>query len=320
MHREPSRPDNYNIYISLKKIPSKLFDWVDLNEITHIWCKEFIEELSYWDATRRTDTRFKYDTTDGYNANIVQTVAVLGGMGCTYSIFEDDRKEHFSDIHSLSILTKNNIICGQSIEKTEVNYSGKVYCVTVPSGMILVRRNRKTLVSGNSGIPEKIVPECLDILWKHFGGVVNEKGYKVLNPKIRIIQGDGMNYKSIQSLYNHLEKLGWSADNLAVGSGGGLIQIMNRDTLKFAIKACGALVGNEWIDIYKDPITDPGKTSKLGRYKTVMRNNEIFSVPITYDAPGAVDLLETVFENGYMVRKCTLDDVKEQVKLTKNCK
>lgn len=236
--------------------------------------------------------------------------------------------------------TEHSIMCVHSKNKNDLNAfekildafpNGLLACVSDTydifracewAGTILkekiLARNGVLILRPDSGDPEKIVPKCLNILWKYFGGIVNEKGYKVLHPKIRIIQGDGMNYKSIQSLYNCLEKMGWSADNLAVGSGGGLIQIMNRDTLKFAIKACGALVGNEWIDIYKDPITDPGKTSKFGIHKTVLRNGEIFSAPITYDAPGTTDLLHTVFENGYMVRKYTLDDVKENVQQTKN--
>jgi len=43
------------------------------------------------------------------------------------------------------------------------------------------------------------------------------------------------------------------------------MQNVNRDTCKFAIKASAIKVNGEWRDVYKDPITDPGKKSLRGR-------------------------------------------------------
>ena len=57
---------------------------------------------------------------------------------------------------------------------------------------------------------------------------------------------------------------GWSANNIAFGSGGGLLQKMNRDTQKCAFKCSLATVDNKDIDVFKDPITAPGKKSKKG--------------------------------------------------------
>lgn len=309
--REPARPENFVVYIKLNQIPSKTFDWVNIEEITDTWGREFIEELSYWDATRRSDTRYKYDTTVPLNAEKIQMVAVLCGMGCSYSIFKDDRKEIFSDVHSLSILTENNEIGGLSVQKKTVQYKGKVYCVTVPSGMLLVRRNRKTLISGNSGDPQEVIPKCLDILWKHFGGTVNEKGYKVLDSHVRLIQGDGMDKDSIPALYERLKELGWSGDNLAVGSGGGLLQKMNRDTLRFAIKASAVLVNGEWRDVQKNPITDTSKKSKAGRWSTFKRGDEIVSAPVTLTRPGFEDIMATVFEDGVVLKTYDLQEIKK---------
>ena len=64
--------------------------------------------------------------------------------------------------------------------------------------------------------------------------------------------------------------MGWSAYNIAFGMGGALLQIVDRDTQKFAMK-CSAMsrvsdFGDEhWFDVVKDPVTDPGKKSKAGR-------------------------------------------------------
>lgn len=177
----------------------------------------------------------------------------------------------------------------------------------------ILSRDGTLVIRPDSGDYFEVVPKCLDILWDKFGGTVNEKGFKVLDSHVRMIQGDGMDHDSILALYAKLEELGWSADNLAVGSGGGLLQKVNRDTLKFAIKCSAVLVRGDWVDVFKDPITDSGKQSKRGRYKTVQKAGEIFSVPITYDAPGAIDLMETVFEDGEAKRTYSYDEIKHRM-------
>ena len=70
------------------------------------------------------------------------------------------------------------------------------------------------------GKPTEVLERLLDILYRKFGGHVNEKGYKVLDKHVRIIQGDGINIRTIQEILHHIEKLGYSADNLVFGSGG----------------------------------------------------------------------------------------------------
>lgn len=40
----------------------------------------------------------------------------------------------------------------------------------------------------------------------------------------------------------------WSAENIVLGCGGGLLQKLNRDTLKFAFKCSFAVIDNESIE------------------------------------------------------------------------
>lgn len=129
----------------------KDFDWVDLSVVSQKWCQEFIEELSYWDATRRTDTRFKFDTTDKTVADKVQAIAILAGYNCLISVHIDDRKPTYSDIYSLSIRTQYVPVDGQCIEKEEIPFTDTTYCFKVPTGMLLVRRNGAVAVCGNTG-------------------------------------------------------------------------------------------------------------------------------------------------------------------------
>jgi nicotinamide phosphoribosyltransferase len=111
-----------------------------------------------------------------------------------------------------------------------------------------------------------VLPKLIISLEKSFGATVNDKGYKVLN-NVRLLWGDGINFMSISSIMGMIvDVLGYSADNIAFGMGGALHMGVNRDTYGFAMKASAAYVNGEWVDVFKDPITDPGKKSKRGRF------------------------------------------------------
>jgi nicotinamide phosphoribosyltransferase len=94
---------------------------------------------------------------------------------------------------------------------------------------------------------------------------VNSKGYKVLPSYFRLIWGDGINRRSMKTILQAIVDKGWSASNLAMGSGGGLLMDFNRDTQKFAFKCCAAIIGDKMVKVSKNPVTDPDKRSKEGR-------------------------------------------------------
>jgi nicotinamide phosphoribosyltransferase len=124
------------------------------------------------------------------------------------------------------------------------------------------------VVRPDSGHPPTVVLQCVETLANRFGWTVNEKGFKVLN-KVRVIQGDGINYDSIYDILDTLAYNGWSADNVAFGMGGALLQQVNRDTAKFAIKASSITRNGKRYDVFKRPAGDLGKSSKAGRFKVI---------------------------------------------------
>lgn len=126
------------------------------------------------------------------------------------------------------------------------------------------------VVRPDSGDPLVVVLKCLEILGDKFGTTTNSKGYKVLN-NVRVIQGDGVNLMAIEGILGKMMVNGWSADNVAFGMGGGLLQQVNRDTLSFAMKCSAVSYDNAetWVDVMKDPITQPGKASKAGRFAVI---------------------------------------------------
>lgn len=170
------------------------------------------------------------------------------------------------------------------------------------------------VIRPDSGNPPEVVLKTLRILDSKFGSTTNSKGYKELN-YVKVIQGDGINEQSINDILTLATSSGYSADNIAFGMGGALLQQVNRDTQKFAMKASAAMVGNKWVDVFKDPVTDTGKRSKRGRITLVKDDNNNFrTVPL--NAVGdQVELLEDVFENGKLLRDMTFAQVRKNAKL-----
>lgn len=146
---------------------------------------------------------------------------------------------------------------------------------------------------------------------KRFGYTVNSKGYKVLHPSVRIIQGDEIHsHEDIRRVLSWMEANKWSAENIAFGMGGGLLQLPNRDTLKFAMKMSAIKVNGEWIEVYKSPKGAEWKKSKKGlltllwtgkEYQTVNKLSDVFD--------HSQEVLKTKFLNGDSFAVQTHEDI-----------
>lgn len=131
--------------------------------------------------------------------------------------------------------------------------------------------NARLVLRPDSGVPEEESVAVLYILWDKFGGTVNSKGCRVLDPKVRVIYGDGINEESIQRICENVKAHGFSLENMCFGMGGALLQDVVRDTERYAMKACQIGDANGRRPIGKKPATDPTKTSKFGpRYLYVI--------------------------------------------------
>ncbi|MBD2655484.1 nicotinate phosphoribosyltransferase [Synechocystis sp. FACHB-383] len=162
------------------------------------------------------------------------------------------------------------------------------------------------VIRPDSGNPMEIVAKTLEKLEARFGSTLNSKGYRVLNA-MRVIQGDGVDEESITAILKKTESLGFSSTNLAFGMGGALLQKVNRDTQKFAMKCSEVTVAGEAIPVYKDPITDPSKASKKGRLSLV--KNEFGYQTVSNSSE---DLLEVVYENGQLLQGQSLDTIRQR--------
>ncbi len=180
----------------------------------------------------------------------------------------------------------------------------------------IVESGGTLVVRPDSGEPTEIVPAVIKRLMAHFGYETNSKGYDVLPPYIRVIQGDGVNENSIHDILEVVKERRYSTENLTFGMGGKLLQGVDRDTLKFAMKpsAIWDRHAREWRGVSKDPITDPGKRSKMGRLSLVHEKGKFATVDTSYVErdESRVDLLRPVFRNGEILVEHTLDRVRER--------
>ncbi len=195
----------------------------------------------------------------------------------------------------------------------------------------VVNSGATVIIRPDSGDPEAVCVKLIQILGDKFGYTVNSKGYKVLN-NVRIIQGDGVNENTIRCILGHFKVLGWSADNIAFGMGGALLQGINRDTQEWAMK-CSAMSkevdNNEvwqgaginprktvWFNVQKDPATQSSKKSKAGRVTLYTNEAGEYVSGIDSEQPKAWSdrpwtiALRDVYRDGKLLIDVTFDEVR----------
>ena len=190
----------------------------------------------------------------------------------------------------------------------------------------ILARDGKVVFRPDSGNPEYIIcgdpnaPEGSDewkgairLLDEMFGSSVNAKGYKVLNPKVGLIYGDGMYLERYQRTLDKLKEMGYAACNLVIGVGG-ILRNHSRDTLGFAIKATYVEVSGEKREIEKDPITDSKKKSHKGLLCLTLGDNmEYITIDQCTEEEEQKGLLRLVFENGQIFNEVSFSTVKNKV-------
>ena len=179
------------------------------------------------------------------------------------------------------------------------------------------------VIRPDSGHVLMTLKEIFNILFDKFGYTTNEKGYKVLPPQVRVIQGDGVNLESIKEIYAMLKAEKISPENLALGMGGKLLQAdINRDTNNFATKACFAILDGEEKNVVKSPtemdengnITKSFKKSKQGRLKLVKNDDGTYRTVTSIDADfnDVKDELVEVFRMGDILVDYNFEDIRER--------
>lgn len=184
---------------------------------------------------------------------------------------------------------------------------------------LIMQRKGTLVIRPDSGDPVRTLLSVFEILFDRFGYTVNQKGYKVLPSQVRVLQGDGINLESVKEIYTALKTHGISAENLLLGMGGALLQKLDRDTQKFAIKCSHACVQGREVDVWKNPLEMDStgalkqsfKKSKAGRLKLIQTAGGYQTVRQEAQ-PEYTDQLVTVFENGSVTHEDKYDTIRKR--------
>ncbi|MDO8609635.1 MAG: nicotinate phosphoribosyltransferase, partial [bacterium] len=234
--------------------------------------------------------------------------------------------------------TEHSVMC-MGEEESEINTFKRLITELYPNGIVsivsdtwdfwkvmteylpqlkneILARNGRLVIRPDSGDPVKIICGDLEtsysvtteyqkkgayeILWDVFGGTINDKGYKVLNPKVGMIYGDSITLERQKQILEKLQEKGFSASNLVLGIGSFTYEYVTRDTFGFAMKATWGQVNGQPKDIFKNPKTDSGfKKSAKGLLKIeYSQNGKIALYDQVSKEEEETGLLELVFENG----------------------
>lgn len=144
---QKSKPDFTFFGIHLPKwFESKIFPNEWINKMTLNERLFFIEEMKLWDGNSvKGRKQYEYSSKYEQNAIFVQTIAST----CGYMSHVMFRTNQFGSWYKVSILLEKNSVSWCNINPEKVYYKDFVYCVTVDTGMILVRQEEDISVSGN---------------------------------------------------------------------------------------------------------------------------------------------------------------------------
>lgn len=181
----------------------------------------------------------------------------------------------------------------------------------------IIASGLKVVFRPDSGDMMEVVPRILHMQEMAFGSEPTSRGFRRIK-HVGIIQGDGVDRLAINSLLGKITNLlGFSADCVIFGSGGALLQKVNRDTFKFAQKASAMLTDEGWVGMAKDPVTDAGKKSLEGVLTLVRSrmNNELMIARLDCGPLNSEweDQMKLVYHTGKLYNETTLDEVRARV-------
>lgn len=194
----------------------------------------------------------------------------------------------------------------------------------------IMKREGKIVVRPDSGVPELVIcgdpsapkdsPQykgSIEVLWDIFGGTINEKGYKELDPHIGLIYGDSINLERCKKICSGLEAKGFASTNVVMGVGSFSYQLQSRDCLNFAVKAVYCEIGDEKRNIFKSPKGDPTKKSACGLLAVYQKRDSVKEGFMLVEEASWHQVKNceflTVFKNGELANQQTLSQIRARL-------
>ena len=156
----------------------------------------------------------------------------------------------------------------------------------------------------------KGVVELLDEI---FGSNVNSKGFKELDPHVGVLYGDSITKERAEQIFTRLKDKGYASSNVVFGIGAFTYQYITRDTFGFAIKATYGIVDGKPREVFKDPITDPGKKSLRGLVQHFWKDGRLTHKDQATPEEEVGSSLNMVFCDGMTFTE-SWEDIEERIK------
>jgi nicotinamide phosphoribosyltransferase len=192
----------------------------------------------------------------------------------------------------------------------------------------IMARDGKLVIRPDSGDPVKIIcgdPDALtladpaykgvvQLLWDVFGGTINSKGFKQLDPHVGVIYGDSITLERCEAICAGLKANGFASTNMVFGIGSFTYQYVTRDTYGFAMKATSAVIDGKEVDLFKKPVTDNGeKFSAKGRLAVFKKNGILTLIEGANELDEMASSLVPVWRDGKLLKHQTLAEIRARV-------
>lgn len=265
---------------------------------------------------------------DNYNCNIETEEVAFGSVSTEHSVmcsnFAVDGDER-TLIKRLLTETYPNTSFSAVLDSYDYD---NVLDVIIPSlKEEILAHNSCFLVRGDSGDCVKVVTDTVFKLWDTFGGTINSKGYKVLDPHVKAIYGDSITVQRLEEIYDILEMNGFACNNVVLGVGSfsmqaieenGELKPFTRDTFSSCIKATYCEIDGVPYPIFKNPKDGGFKKSQKGLCRVFYKEKygDELAFEDGYNSKSLMlndNLLQPVFENGFLLNEQSLKEIRERL-------
>lgn len=190
----------------------------------------------------------------------------------------------------------------------------------------IMAHNGCMLMRGDSGDCIEVVTKTVFKLWDEFGGTINSKGYKVLDPHVKVIYGDSITIQRCERIYEILKDNGFAASNVALGVGSfsfqcveedGILKPFTRDTFSSCIKATYCEIDHKPYPIFKNPKEGGFKKSQKGCCLVYKNDNGELCYKDEYtwkeDSCNSKQELKAIFRNSELLIDDSLANIRNRL-------
>lgn len=266
---------------------------------------------------------------DYYNCDCTIDEVAFGAISTEHSVMCSNAAIDGDEItHARRLLTETYPNLSFSMVSDSYDYDNLVDNILPALKPEILAHNGCLSIRGDSGDPVEVVTTTVFKLWKIFGGTINSKGFKILDPHVKAIYGDSITPNRCEGIYKILIENGFAISNVALGVGSFSMMCLEeidesdschefsynpytRDTFGIAVKATYAEdEDNNPIMIFKNPKNSTFKKSQKGC--CVVKTLDTYEDGLTWgQAEHTIpNLLQTVFADGKMIKEYTLADIR----------